>query len=190
MRRSLLLAASALALVLPGTALARGGDYAFDGGTSEQRAQVRAALDASAFDWGTVPARVTIHIRPGVATSATRGHVWLDASLVDSGRFAWASIQDEYAHQVHFFRFDAMTQARLTNELGARDWCYGVAGLRHSEYGCERFSSTLVWAFWPSRDNAYRPSSPSDESAAMAPARFRALVAGLLGITNPFAIRR
>ena len=190
MRRALLFAVALIGLTLPGTAFARGGDYVFDGGTPEHHTQVRAALDASAFDWNAVTARITIHVKRGVRTSATRGHIWLDADLVEAGRFAWASIQDEYAHQVHFFRFDAATQARLTSELGARDWCYGVAGLRHSDYGCERFTSTLVWAFWPSRDNAYRPSSRSDESAAMAPARVRALVSGLLRITNPFAITR
>jgi hypothetical protein len=65
-----------------------------------------------------------------------------------------------------------------------------VRGLAHDEYGCERFASTLVWAFWPSKHNAYRPSSRNDESAAMEPTRFRALVSGLLGIQNPFALRR
>lgn len=178
------------ALLLPGSALARGGAYVFDGGTATHHRQVRAALEASLFDWNAVPARITIHVRRGVPTHATRGHIWLDANLIESGTFAWASIQDEYAHQIHFFRFDDATEALLTAELGARDWCYGVSGLRHGEYGCERFSSTLVWSFWPSPDNAYRPTSRRDESAAMAPARFRALVAGLLGIWNPFAVTR
>ena len=181
MRRLLLLAASFAALALPGTALAGGGDYVFDGGTAAQRAQVRAALQASAFDWSLVPARITIHVRPGAVTHATPGHIWLDANLVDSGRFAWAAIQDEYAHQVDFFRFDAATRSDLTVRLGARDWCYGVRGLPHRAYGCERFASTLVWAYWPSRHNAYRPKSLGDESAAMAPARFRELLSGLLG---------
>lgn len=190
MRRFLLLAVSIASLALPGGALARGGDYAFDGGTSAQRAQVRAALAASSFDWGAVPTRVTIHIQPDIPTQATPGHIWLDARLVSSGRFAWAAIQDEYAHQVDFSRFDAATRERLTGQLGARDWCYGVTGLHHAEYGCERFASTLVWAFWPSKDNAYRPTSPRDESAAMPPQQFRTLVAGLLGIGNPFSVRR
>jgi hypothetical protein len=190
MRRFLLLALCLASLALPGTALARGGDYAFEGGTHAQRSQVRAALGASTFDWDAVPTRVTIHIRPNVPTQATPGHIWLDARLVSSGRFAWAAIQDEYAHQVDFSRFDGATRERLTGELGARDWCYGVSGLRHGEYGCERFASTLVWAFWPSKDNAYRPTSPGDESAAMPPQQFRRLVTGLLGIGNPFAVTR
>ena len=190
MRRLLLLVLSLASLVLPGTALAKGGDYGFEGGTPGQRAQVRAALDASAFDWGTVPTHVTIHVHPDIPTQATRGDIWLDARLVDSGRFGWAPIQDEYAHQVDFFRFSDLTRERLTERLGARDWCYGVGGLHHADYGCERFASTLVWAYWPSKDNAYRPTSARDESAAMAPQQFRAMVGGLLGIANPFAVRR
>lgn len=190
MRRVVLLAAVLASLFLPGSALAGGGDYVFDGGTAAQQRQVRAALEASAFDWGAVGRRVEIHIRGDIPTRATRGHIWLDSGLVDSGRFGWAAIQDEYAHQIDFFRFDPATRAALTGRLGARDWCYGVAGLRHAEYGCERFASTLVWAFWPSKDNVYRPASPSDESAAMEPRRFRALVSGLLGIRNPFQTSR
>ena len=180
MRRLLLSAVLLVSLALPGTAFAGGGNYGFDGGTRAQQSQVRAALEASAFDWSVVPARVTVHIRRGSPTQATPGHIWLDADLVDSGRFAWAAIQDEYAHQVDFFLFDWATRSRLTTELGARDWCYGVRGLAHDEYGCERFASTLVWAYWPSKHNAYRPASPNDESAAMEPRRFRALLTTLL----------
>jgi hypothetical protein len=69
----------------------------------------------------------------------------------------------------------------LNRELLGRVWCHAdQPGLPHADYGCERFTSTFVWAFWPVRQNAYRPSSRADESAAMAPARFRALVQGLL----------
>jgi len=189
MRRFLFLAVLLVASALPASAFAGGGNYGFDGGTPAQQAQVRAALEVSAFDWNVVPERVTIHLRPDVPSHATRGHIWLDSGLVSSGRFAWATIQDEYAHQVDFFLFDPATRTQLTGQLGARDWCYDVKGLAHHEYGCERFSSTLVWSFWPSKHNAYRPTSASDESAAMAPKRFRSLVTGLLGMQNPFAIR-
>ena len=189
MRRFLFLAVLLVFPALPATALAGGGNYGFDGGTPAQQAQVRAALEASAFDWDVVSEQVTIHLRRNVPSHATRGHIWLDTRLVGSGRFAWATIQDEYAHQIDFFRFDAATRSDLTEQLGARDWCYDVRGLSHHEYGCERFSSTLVWAFWPSRDNAYRPTSRHDESAAMEPMRFRSLVSGLLAMQNPFAIR-
>jgi hypothetical protein len=180
MRRLFLCAATLVALTVPGQALARGGDYGFDGGTPAQQAQVRKALDASTFDWGVIPARVTVHIRAIGVSHARPGHVYLDGGLLDAGRFAWATVQDEFAHQVDFFLLDDATRAQLTSALGARDWCYGVQGLAHHEYGCERFASTLVWAFWPSKDNAYRPANANDESAAMAPARFRALVSGLL----------
>src|SRR5919106_2503403 len=180
MRRILLLCSLLAALALPGHAFARGGDYVFDGGTKAQQAQVRAALVASAFDWSVVPAQVTIHLRRGASSEATPGHIWLDADLLSAGRFAWAIVQDEYAHQVDFFLFDAAKRAKLTAALGARDWCHGVSGLAHHEYGCERFASTLVWSYWQHRDNSYRPTSARDESAAMKPAAFRALLASLL----------
>jgi hypothetical protein len=180
MRRLFLLAATLLALAVPGQALARGGDYGFDGGTDAQQAQVRKALAASAFDWDMIGARVTVHIGDVGVSNARPGHVYLDGGLLEAGRFSWATVQDEFAHQVDFLRFDDATRAQLTSALGARDWCYGVQGLAHHEYGCERFASTLVWAFWPSKDNAYRPANANDESAAMAPARFRALITGLL----------
>jgi hypothetical protein len=188
-RRAALLITILGALLLPGQALAGGGNYVFDGGTAAQQAQVRAALEASAFDWGVVPARITIHLRRGGPTMSVRGHIWIDSDVLSAGRFAWAVVQDEYAHQVDYYRFDDATRAMLNAQLGGRDWCYSVPGLAHHEYGCERFASTLVWSYWPSRDNAYRPTSKSDESAAMEPARFRALVSGLIGMRDPFAVR-
>jgi hypothetical protein len=180
MRFVLLLAAIVGALAAPGVASARGGDYVFRGATAAEQSQVRAALDASSFDWGLVGARITIHVRTGIVSHSTRGHIWLDSRLLRAGRFAWATIQDEYAHQLDFFRFDERTRRRLTAELRAKDWCYTVDGLAHSEYGCERFASTLVWTYWQSPENAYRPTSRRDEAAAMAPARFRALLNELL----------
>lgn len=168
-------------LALSGQAQAAGGNYVFDGGTAKQRTQVKAALNASSFNWNLVPAKITIHIDARARTTSSPGEIWLNARLLDSGRFSWATVQDEYAHQVDFFLFDELTRAKLNRLLGGKDWCYGMAGLKHSEYGCERFASTLVWAYWPSKDNAYRPQSPKDESAAMAPARFRSLLASILG---------
>jgi uncharacterized protein (DUF2141 family) len=96
MRRRTVLLALLTTLALPGTALAGGGNYVFDGGTRAQQRQVRAALNATSFDWNVVPTQVTIHVRPRLATQAARGHIWLDADLLDAGRFAWAAIQDEY----------------------------------------------------------------------------------------------
>jgi hypothetical protein len=178
---TLVAAVAAASLAFAGGAKAAGGNYTFDGGTPSEQAQVRAGLNASAFNWSLVPAQITIHIQRGISTShAVPGHIWLDADLLDSGRFAWGVVQMEYAHQVHFLLLDDQARAYLTSALGAKAWCWERAGLSHGDNGCERFSATLAWAYWPSNDNAMRPSSPADESAAMAPARFRTLLSQLL----------
>jgi hypothetical protein len=174
------IAALAAALVLAGPAHAVGGNYVFDGGTAKQHGQVRAALEASRFDWGIVRNRVVIHISSKPKTYAYRGHIVLDARLVDSGTFGWAFIQHEYAHQVDFFLFGPKTRERLGRLLGGKDWYQSGHSGHHHEFGSERFASTLAWSFWGSSDNALRPRSAKDESAAMAPAKFRALVASLL----------
>lgn len=175
------LACALITLAITGTARAAGGNYAFDGGTPDQRAQVRAALEASAFPWGVVPRQIVIHIAPGLPTQATPGEVWLDSNLVESGEFAWALIQHEYAHQVDFLLLGDASREALTGVLGARTWCWGDGPeLQHAQYGCERFASTLVWAFWPSESNALKPKSATDEAAALPPAQFKALLGALL----------
>ena len=178
MRRFLLgIGTTLLALALAPTAFAAGGDYRIVGGTAREQQQVRAALDASSFDWSVVPRQVTIHIRPGVDSHAVPGQIYLDRDLLAAGIFSWAVVQDEYAHQVDFLLLDEAARAHLNAALGGKAWCHAHApGLPHSAYGCERFASTLVWAYWPSRHNAYRPRSARDEAAAMSPKRFRALV--------------
>jgi hypothetical protein len=93
---------SALSLVTAGPVAAEGGTALFDGGTSRQEAQVRAALRASAFGFDLLPAPVTVHIRSGIQTESQQGHVWIDTRLLDSGRFSWATVQDEFAHHVDF----------------------------------------------------------------------------------------
>ena len=171
----------ALALVLPASALAGGGNYGFDGATPAERATVRAALNASAFDWSLVPQRVTIHVGD-VGTSHSRpGHIWLDRGLLATGRFAWATVMDEYAHQVDFSLLDPFRRSILQQRLGASAWCYEVAGLAHGSYGCERFASMVAWAYWPSRESSYRPRTANDESAAMPAAEFRRLLSSLVG---------
>lgn len=169
------------ALALSGQAQAGGGNYVFAGGSAKQRTQVRSALNASSFNWSLVPTQVKIHIAPVGQSYSSPGEIWLDSKLLNTGRFSWAMVQDEYSHQVDFSLFDADTRSKLNSLLGGKDWCYGVLGLMHHEYGCERFASTLVWAYWPSRDNAYKPQSRNSESAAMAPAKFRALMTELVG---------
>jgi hypothetical protein len=178
--RTLLLTGLA-ALALTGNAQAAGGNYVVDGGTAKQRTQVKAALNASAFNWSLVPAQIKIHVAPVGESKAVPGEIWIDSQLLNSGRFAWGVVQHEYAHQVDFYLFNPTTRSQLANLLGGKAWCWETAGLKHNEYGCERFASTLAWAYWPSKDSAMKPDSKSSESAAMAPARFQALIGQLLG---------
>jgi hypothetical protein len=185
--RRILPLAAALLVVLPGAAQAAGGDYVFDGGSARQQAQVVKALGASSFDWSIVPTQVTVHIgAPGVS-HATPGHVWLEASLLDAGMFSWATVMDEYAHQVDFLVLDPSRRALLQQRLGAQAWCYETAGLAHAANGCERFASMVAWAYWPSAQNAYKPTSRSDESASMPAAEFRALLTELIGAPRALA---
>lgn len=169
------------ALLFPASALAGGGNYVFEGAKPVEQKTVRAALEASSFDWGIVPQQVTIHVGSYGVSHSTPGHIWLDRDLLGAGRFAWATVMDEYAHQVDFLVLDPARRSVLQQRLGTGSWCYEVAGLSHSAHGCERFASMLAWAYWPSKDNAYRPESRSDESATMPAAEFRALLASLVG---------
>jgi hypothetical protein len=170
-----------LALLLPGSALAGGGNYAFQGATPAERSTVRAALNASSFDWGVVTQRVTIHVgRYGVSHS-TPEHIWLDRNLLAAGRFAWATVMDEYAHQVDFLVLETTQREVLQQRLRASAWCYEREGVAHSANGCERFASMVAWAYWPSKDNAYSPRTRSDESASMPAPEFRQLLSTMVG---------
>ena len=175
-------AAVLVALLVPSTARSDGGLYLLDGGTGAERHSVVAGLAASSFDWSLVPAVVTIHIVRGADSFAIPGEITLDADLLDAGTFAWGAVQHEYAHQLDYLRFDDALRARFLGLLGATQWCYGAApDLPHASYGCERFASTLAWAYWQSPENCMRPTSPNDESAAMPPHRFRAALDAALG---------
>jgi hypothetical protein len=186
MHRSILLATLALAAALVGSssAHARGGDYVLRGGTPAQRAQVHAALRASAFDWSLVPAHVTIEIQPGQASRAMPSRIWLDGDLLDAGIFSWAIVQHEYAHQVDFFRLDDELRGRLGGLLRARSCWYGTVAAEHHESGSERFASTLAWAYWPSAQNALKPRSAADEAAGMPAQKFRSLMRELIGMPD------
>lgn len=162
------------AMLVPSVGRATGGRYAFAGGTPRQQADVARALEASSFDWSVVPARITIHIRRGVLSQATPGEIWLDADLLDSGKFAWGVVQHEYAHQVDFFLLTSHARAELLRELGGSTWCSQTAD-RRDRLGCERFASALAWAYWPSAENCMRPPGVS----AAWVGRFRKLVSGL-----------
>jgi hypothetical protein len=165
----------------PATAQAATGGYVFDGGTAGERATVRHALGASTFDWSLVPGRVTIHITRGGDSYAIRGEIWLSAKLLARGRAAWGVVQHEYAHQVDFFLFDSTVRKSLNRALGGKGWWPGRAGeqFRHSQYGAERFASTLAWAYWPSPQNTLIRYART-ETTAMPPARFRRMLSDLV----------
>jgi hypothetical protein len=158
------------ALALAPSALAAGGTYVFDGGTRAEQGQVRAALNASSFDWSLVPGPVVIHIGAGEGPHAVAGQIWLDASLLDAGRFSWGVVQHEYAHQVDFALLTDGLRARLHPLLGGTTWW----GAQHAQIDCERFADAVAWAYWPSRDNVMRPPASFD------PAAFRAALAALV----------
>jgi hypothetical protein len=169
-----------LVLGLPSTAFARGGSYAVIGGNAADRAQIHDALAASSFDWSLVPALVEIHVVPGIPAQAAPGEIWLDPALLRAGIFSWAVVQDEYAHQVDFFLLDDAEHALLDDAFGTKYWCHeDHPGLPHAAYGCEKFTSTFVWAYWPSRSNAYKPSTVNSE-ATMTPWSFRHLMASVI----------
>jgi hypothetical protein len=159
-----------VALACAPGAYASGGNYVFDGGTRAEQSQARAALDASSFDWGLVPGPVAIHIGQGDGPHASVGAIWLDASLLDSGRFAWGVVQHEYAHQVDFALLTDAMRAQLAPLLGGSSWWEGGT---HASLDCERFADALAWAYWPSPDNVLRPEQAS-------PGRFRAVLGSLV----------
>ena len=175
-------ASTALVLVLTcvAPASAGGGRYVFAGGTAHEQAQVRAALEASSFDWGLVPQLITIHIAPGLDTYALPGQMMLDADLLDSGRFAWGVVQHEYAHQVDFFVLDDAARARLAVALGGSSWWQPGTWEAHGDLTGERFASSLAWAYWPSAENVMRPESIEDEAGSLPPVAFRVLLSRLL----------
>src|SRR5438874_9588125 len=184
LRRFLVLFLAAIgALAGAGSALAGGGNYVIDGGTPYEQQQVRSALAASSFNWSVVPGPVTIHIAPSPASEAVPGAIYLDPALLDSGEFSWGVVQHEYAHEVDFALMDAAKHAQLNATLGGTAWCYSDSAtpLMHNQYGCERFASTLAWAYWQSPENCMRPTSPGDEAAAMPPKRFRGALDAALG---------
>src|SRR5665213_2553765 len=149
---SLLVALSALALA--GNALAGGGNYVFQGGTPSQQQQVRDALNASSFNWSIVPQQITITIAPGASSEASPDQIWLDPDLLNAGELSWGTVQHEYAHQVDFELLNDANRAQLETALGGTAWCYGDSPtLQHNQYGCERFASTLAWAYWQNSQN-------------------------------------
>jgi hypothetical protein len=182
-------AVSAVVLTLSAQAAASGGRYVFDGGTSAQREQVRQALQASAFDWDVVPGQITVHIRRGIASQAGPRHVWLDAGLLDTGAFSWGVVQHELAHQIDYLVLRDTDRAAIQGLLGGKAWCSGPEGYQHDENACERFATSVAWAYWPSSANAFDPAKNADERW-LRPVALRALMASLLGVRDPFLARQ
>jgi hypothetical protein len=182
-----ILAAACLGIFLsfPAIASAGGGHYVFDGGTPAERAQVHAALEASTFDWSIVPGQITIHVQHGVASQAAPGQIWLDASLLDAGRYSWAVVQHEYAHQVDYLVLTDADRAALQTLLGGTSWCSGGEGFAHDDNTCERFATSVAWAYWPAPQNAFDPGQTTDE-AWLRPAPLRTLLGSLLGVRDPY----
>jgi len=175
------LASAALAL---GTARAQaaGGNYVFDGGTAYEQQQVRLALAASSFNWSIIPGQIVVHITPAPTSEAVPGAIYLDPGLLDSGQFSWGVVQHEMGHEVDFALLNDADHAQLNTALGGTVWCYADSPtpLQHNQYGCERFASTLAWAYWQSPNNCMKPSMIQGESGGMAPAAFRALLTSIL----------
>jgi hypothetical protein len=167
------------AMSAPSQAFGVGGRYAFEGGTPAQQRQVTRALAVSDFDWDVVP-KVVIHIASSADSYASPGHIWLDGNLLAAGAFAWGVVQHEFAHQVDFLLLSDADRDILLEALGGKAWCSSDPRFRHGELGCERFASTLAWSYWPSPENCMKPESPGDESAALPPSQFRALLAEVL----------
>jgi hypothetical protein len=168
------------AFVLAGEAKAVGGHYAFVGGSDAARAAVHSALDASRFDWDLVEEEITIRITDCACAGASPGEIILDEEVLTDPRFgpkyAWGIVQHEYAHQVDFFLLDARDRRRVGQWLGGSDWCYEDPDVDHDDHACERFASSLAWAYWP------RPRrNIMAVHTAVTAAEFRELLPRLLG---------
>lgn len=168
-----------------GEAWAAGGRYLVYGGTAEQQGQVRFALEVSTFDWGIVGKPVVIHITPGGGVFATRGHIWIPASVVDGSPKSWLEIQGEYAHQVDFFVLSDPVRRKFQALLGGSAWWYTSSLRPPEEYTSERFASLLAWAYWPGPQKSLPMRWKSGDSLAVLAARFRALMQKLVGVPDP-----
>jgi hypothetical protein len=131
-RRHLVMLVALAALFVPAKAQAGGGAYVFSGGSEAARAQARAALEASSFDWGLVPATVTVRIANCGCAGSRPGLIVLDETLLAAapyGRaYTWAVVQHEYAHQVWDFALDDGARALLRARLRGADLCYEQPG--------------------------------------------------------------
>jgi hypothetical protein len=129
-----LLAAAALAFPLSQGAAAAGGDYAISGGTPAEQATVRAALNASSFNWSVLPQTIQVTIEPEAGDSATPGSVSIDPQLLDMGVFSWGIVQHEFAHQIDFYLLNNAERAQLAQAIGGVEWFPSGGALPHAAY--------------------------------------------------------
>ncbi len=182
-------AALVAAFAFAGPAKAVGGHYVFVGGSEAAQAEVRSALDRSRFDWDLVEQEVTIRITNCGCAGASPGEIILDEDVLtnpDFGpRYAWGIVQHEYAHQVDFFLLDGVDRRRVERWLGGSDWCYEDPDADHDDHACERFASSLAWAYWP------RPRrNIMAAHTAVSAAEFREILPKLLGTEDePTAVQ-
>ena len=132
---------------------------------------MRSALDASSFNWSVVPGPVVIHIGAADGPHAVAGEIWLDAGLLDSGRFSWG-VDPARVRAPGRLRAPDGSDAHdaSTALLGGSSWW----GRRARPLDCERFADAVAWAYWPSPDNVLRPDRPAGRAS------FRAALALLL----------
>ena len=142
---------------MPGRAAAADVALEFSGGSDTARAEVVAALDASAFDWSVIGRSVAVQILDCGCSGSRPGVVVLDAAMLSSspyGRaYTWGIVQHEFAHQVWSYALDDVRRSELQEVLGGADLCYEQPGVPHDAHACELFASTLGWAYWPVRGN-------------------------------------
>jgi hypothetical protein len=100
-----------------------------------------------------VDEEITIRILNCGCAGASPGEIVLDEEVLTDPRFglryAWGIVQHEYAHQVAFFLVDARARRRVQRWLGGGDWCYEGESAADDDHACERFASSLTWAYWP-----------------------------------------
>jgi hypothetical protein len=170
-------------LALAGTAQAADGNYVLEGGSPEAQETVRAAVEASRFDFDSIPTQITIRISSCGCAGARPGLIVLDGAVVTDtslgDRYSWGVIQNEFAHQVDFSLFDDADRAAMRGLVGGKDWCYERAGLLHDQHGCERFSDVFTWAFWPTKQNIFRAHAKA-LAPQMTAKELRGFINGLL----------
>jgi hypothetical protein len=162
---------------------ASGGNYVIQGGTPYEQSQVHQALDASSFNWNLVTQQILIDIDPTITRDQSiPGEIFLNPDLLNAGELSWGVVQNEYAHQVDLYLLTPAQDALFNTALGGTAWCYSdQLGLQLAQYGCERFASTLAWAYWQSPQNCIQPAYVGVVAAGMSPAAFRAFLTAQLG---------